>query len=364
MKNINRMVLRAFLVLFVLVSACTSTATSVQETPSDAATAESKSVLNIHNWADYIDESILAGFEEKFGVTINYTTFTSNEDLINELLAGPVDYDLVVPTDYAVELLRKKGVFGAIDKANVPNFANIDPTFINPSYDPGNRYCIPYQWGTIGIGYNVTATGTEIQGWSDIFDPAFAGRVALLDEPRVVLGAILLYLGHSPNTTNQIEIIQAAEFLKLNAGHVASYLPDTGQDSLAAGEVDIVMEWSGDIFTIMADNADIRYVIPNDGTIIWSDNVCLLANAPNKENAEKFMNYLLNPEVSAALSNYLRYATPNEAALPFINQEDRDNPGMYPSDEVKDRLFFLTDVGSTAKDYTDAWADVIANHGQ
>ncbi len=350
--------------LLVMISACTPTPAPVLDLPTEAASKSEDKMLNIYNWADYIDESILTDFEEKYGITINYTTYTSNEELIDTLMAGPTDYDLVIPTDYAVELLRKESVFGAIDKTNIPNFDNIAPTFINPAYDPGNRYCIPYQWGTLGVGYNIQATGKEINSWADVFDPAFAGRVALLDEARASLGVILLHLGYSPNTTNQSEIAEATEFLKSNAPQIVAYAPDTGQDMLAAGEVDIAMEWNGDIFYIMSDNPDIRYVIPSDGAIIWADNVCLLANAPNQENAELFLNYLLEPEVGAALSNYVKYASPNQAALPFINEEDRNNPGMYPPDDVRARLFFLADVGPAAQLFDDAWNDVLANHEQ
>lgn len=364
MKQSFILVRYLFLALVVLVSACAPKAAPAPQPATEAAPVAEDNVLNIHNWADYMDETLLTDFEEKYGITINYSTFTSNEDMVNELLAGPVEYDIVVPTDYAIQYLRNESKLGSLDRSNIPNFNNIDPAFINPAYDPGNRYCIPYQWGTTGIGYNIKATGREIHGWSDVFDPAYAGRVSLLDDPRDSLGSILLYLGYSPNTTNQIEINAAAEFLKSHADIIATYAPDTGQDLLAAGEVDIALEYNGDIFQLMAENPDIRYVIPQEGALIWSDNLCLLAKAPHKENAEKFMNYLLEPEVGAALSNYLHYASPNLAALPFLNEEDLSDPGMYPPEEVRARMFFLADLGSAAQLYTDAWNDVMANRGQ
>jgi len=364
MKKSSRLVRSLLLALVVLVSACVPRATPTPQPATEAAPVAEENVLNIYNWDDYMDETLLTDFEEEYGITINYSTYLSNEELIDVLLAGPVEYDLVVPSDYAVAILRSESKFGSLDKANIPNFDNIDPAFLNPVYDPGNRYCIPYQWGTTGIGYNIKATGRELKGWSDVFDPAFAGRVSFLEEPRESFAAILLYLGYSPNTTNPIEINAAAEFLKSHADFIATYAPDTGQDLLASGEVDIALEYSGDIFQIMAENPDIRYVIPQEGTMIWSDSLCLLATAPHKENAEKFMNYLLEPEVGAALSNYLRYATPNQAALPFLNEEDRNHPGLYPSEEVRSRMFFFADVGAAGQLYEDAWNDVMANRGQ
>ncbi|NQU30323.1 MAG: spermidine/putrescine ABC transporter substrate-binding protein [Anaerolineae bacterium] len=366
MKVISKFFQFAPILLLVLVSACAPAATPTAEPATEVAPVPQDNVVNVYNWSDYMDESILADFEEKFGVTVNYTEYGGMDDLIDVLEAGPVDYDLVVPADYAVEYLRNESMFGAPDRANMPNFGNIAPTFINPYFDPGNRYCIPYQWGTTGIGYNIQATGKEILGWGDVFDLAVEGRVrlSLLADPRESLGAVLLFLGYSPNTTNPVEINEAAEFLKAHADQIVSYAPDTGSELLAAGELDIAHDYSGDIFQHMENNPDIRYVIPSEGAIIWSDNVCLLANAPHKENAEMFMNYLLDPEVGAALSNYLRYATPNQAALPLINESDRNDPGLYPSEDVLSKLFFLTDVGEATQVYEDAWSEILANHAE
>jgi len=364
MKQSFILVRYLFLTLVVLVSACARKATPAPQPATEAAPVAEDNVLNIYNWNDYMDETLLTNFEKEYGIKINYSTFANNDELTKVLMAGPVEYDIVVPPNYGIQYLRNESKLGSLDRSNIPNFNNIDPAFINPDYDPGNRYCIPYQWGTTGIGYNIKATGREIHGWSDVFDPAYAPRVSMLDDARESLGSILLYLGYSPNSTNLIEINEAAEFLKSHDDIITSFAPDTGQDQLVAGEVDIVLEYSGDIFQVMADNPDIRYVIPQEGALIWSDNLCLLASAPHKGNAEKFMNYLLEPEVGAALSNYLHYATPNQAALPFVNEEDRSNPGIYPSEEVRARLFFSADLGSATQLYTDAWNDVMANRGQ
>jgi len=263
-----------------------------------------------------------------------------------------------------VEIMRNADLLAPLDKNNIPNLTNVDPSFVSPAYDPGNRYCVPYQWGTLGIGYNIKATGRELTSWQDLFDPAFAGRVSLLADARLTMGVVLLYLGYSPNTTSGIEIAKARDFLVEHAAQIAEYAPDTGQDLLTAGTVDVAFEWSGDIFQAMEESADIRYVIPQEGSLIWTDNMCILATAPHKEMAEKFINYVLKPEVGAAISNYVRFGSPNQAAMPLLNQEDRDNPALYPSDEVRQRLFFLADVGPEAtKLYEAAWAEVLAAQG-
>lgn len=324
---------------------------------------EQAAELNIFNWDTYIDPAILDDFEQKYSVEINYDIYASNEDMLAAIQAGPTDYDIVVPSDYMVAIMRGQGLLAPLRKDRLPNFEHVDEAFLNPVFDPGNRYCAPYQWGTIGIGYNVRATGREISSWADLFDPAFAGRVALLDDARGALGVVLLYLGYSPNTTNVVELQRARDFLKQRSSHIAAFVPDTGQDLLVAGDVDLVLEWSGDIFQVMENNPDIRYVIPNEGSIIWSDNMCILSSAPHPDLAEKFINYILEPEVGAALSSYVRYASPNRAALPLLPVSDRNDPALYPSDEVRQRLFFLADNGpEAARLFEQAWADILAAH--
>jgi spermidine/putrescine transport system substrate-binding protein len=217
----------------------------------------------------------------------------------------------------------------------------------------------------MGIGYNLKATGREIKGMKDFFDPAFAGRVSGLDDAREMLGTVLIYLGYSPNTTQKDEIDAARDLLVSQSKQIASYAPDTGQDLLAEGQVDMAFEWSGDILQLVEENPDIRYVIPEEGSLIWTDNMCIPASAPHKELAEKFINYILEPEVGAALSDFIHYATPNMAALPLINEADRNNPALYPPDQVRASLFFLADVGPEATSlYDQAWAQVMSLYGK
>ena len=347
-----------------LMVACTSTTEATTETVTSS--SESENILRIYNWDTYIDPTILADFEEEFDVTIEYETFENNEELLDKMQNDDsFNFDVVIPTDYMVEIMRQESLLAPLTKANIPNMANLDSAFVDPSYDFGNRHCVPYQWGTMGIGYNIEATGREITSWGDLFDPEFAGRVSLLDDPRGSLSLVLLYLNYSPNTTNPEEIAEAANFLKEHADQIVAYAPDTGQDLLLAGEVDLAYEWSGDIFQSMEENPDIRYVIPEEGSIIWSDSMCVPTDASNKELAETFMNYILEPEVGATLSNFIRYGSPNQAAIPFLNEEDVNDPALYPSETVREQLFFLTSTGEEVDQfYVDAWEDVLANHSQ
>lgn len=353
----------ALVIVGLLLAACAPTPTT--EPTAEPTEAPADNVLNIYNWDTYIDPAVLTDFEQQFGVTINYEIYANNEEMLETIQSGPVDYDIVVPTDYMVAIMRREGLLAALDHDNIPNFSNVDPAFVNPIYDPGNRYCVPYQWGTMGIGYNIAATGREIEGWADFFDPAFAGRIAMLGDSRLTMGVVLLYLGYSPNTTSRAEINAARDFLIAHADDIVAYAPDTGQDMLVAGEVDLAFEWSGDIFQAMEEDPDIRYVIPQEGSLIWADNLCILSTAPHKALAEAFINYILRPEVGAAISNYIRFSSPNQAALPLINAADRNDPALYPPDDVRERLFFLADIGTEATAlYDEAWEEVLAAWNQ
>jgi spermidine/putrescine transport system substrate-binding protein len=312
--------------------------------------------LRIYNWDTYIDTDLIARFSRETGVRIQYSTYSSNEELLATVQERPNDYDIIVPSDYMVTIMRRKELLAPLDPASVPNMANIDPLFINPSFDPANRYCAPYLWGTLGIGYNRAATGRDITSWADLFDPAFAGRVSLLDDSRSTMGLTLLSLGYSPNTTSPSEIAAARDFLSQHADQIAAYAPDNGQDLLARGAVDLAFEFSGDIFQVMAKHPDLRYSIPAEGSLIWIDNMCILKSSPNRAIAERFLNFILAPDVGADLASYTRYSSPNLAALSQISPQDRDNPALYPTAETRKHLFFLVDVGGAAADlYQQAW---------
>jgi spermidine/putrescine transport system substrate-binding protein len=257
--------------------------------------------------------------------------------------------------------MRNEGLLAPLSDEAIPNVKNLDSTFVSPVFDPGNRYCMPYQWGTVGIGYNREATGRDIESWADFFDPEFAGRVTFLDDYRTTMGVALLILGYSPNTTDPRQIAEAAEFLKGKSAQIGAYTGDDAQDLLDRGEFDMVVEWSGDVFQVMEDNPAIRYVIPAEGSIIWTDNICIPTSSMNKALGEKFINYILEPEIGAKLSNYIQYGTPNAASLPLIDEEMLQDPAIYPPEAVRERLFFLVDVNLAATQlYEQAWSEIQA----
>lgn len=348
------------LLLLLLAAACAPAARAPLPTPTAAPAAPA--TLRIFNWDTYIDPQLIAQFEAETGATVAYSTFSSNEEMLAAVQAAPDAYDLVVPSGYMVEVMRREGLLAPLDKAAIPNLANLDPLFASPAYDPANRFCAPYLWGTIGLGYNSRTVAHPITGWADIFERP-AGAAALMDDPRAMLGIALLVLGHSPNTTNPREIAAARDFLLQHDAALAAIAPDTGQDLLAAGAVDLAVEWSGDILQVIEASPQLAYVIPAEGSIIWTDNMCVLRGSPNRALAERFINFILSPRAGAALANYTRYSTPNQAAMAYLRPEDLANPALYPDEGTRRRLFFLVDVGPTATDlYARSWAEVLAKH--
>ncbi|NJO77777.1 MAG: spermidine/putrescine ABC transporter substrate-binding protein [Cyanobacteria bacterium RM1_2_2] len=316
--------------------------------------------LNIYNWDTYIAPDVLEEFQQQHRVKINYSTYGSNEEMHARLKAGNPGYDLIFPTDYMVQIMAREGLLAELKPQNIPNLKHVDPNFLNPEYDTANRYSLPYQWGTLGIGYNLEVTGQEIDSWAAMFMPQYAGKIAWMDDTRYTIGVVLMFLGKDPNTQNVNEINQARDFLIQQKSTIAAFAPDTGQALLNQGEVDLAFEWNGDIQQVMKENPDLRYAIPKEGSIIWIDNMAIPQDAPHPETAVQFINFLLEPHIAARISNFTQYGSPNQTARDtgLINQADLNNPGIYPSEQIFQKLKALEDVGEAAPSYEAAWSAI------
>jgi spermidine/putrescine transport system substrate-binding protein len=328
--------------------------------------ASSANTLNVYNWSTYIAEDTIPNFEKQHNVKVNYDIFESNDDLLAKIQPGNPGYDVIVPSDYMVEIMMKEGLLEPLNKANIPNFKNIAPNFINPPYDPDNIYCVPYQWGTTGIGYSSKAIGEQVTSWETLYKPKTGTRVGFLEDARGTIGSALIYLGHSVNSTDPAEIDEAKNLILAMKDQIVAFAPDSGQDLLNTGEVDAQYEYVGDILQIQNENPDFQYVIPKEGAIIWTDNLCIPKGAPHKELAEKFINYILEPKVGADISNYTFYGSPNQAAIDqkLIDAAALENPAIYPPKEIMDKLQFLKDVGDATLLYDDAWTEIKAATGR
>lgn len=326
---------------------------------SDTNTSNNK-VLNIYNWETYIAPEVLSEFEQKFNVKIKYDTFDSVETLYAKLKQGNPGYDLIFPADYMVKRMIAESIIQPINLDNIPNKINLDPKFANPPYDPGNKYSLPYQWGTVGIGYNIKNTKEEITTWKQLFEPKFKGKVSLIDDMRNILGMALIYEGYDPNTKNVEEINKARDLLIKNKDIVAAFAADDGQKLLAQGQVDLAVEWSGDIFQVMKENPDLRYVIPKEGSTIYTDNMAIPVKAPHKELAEKFINFILDAKVGAQVSNFTNYGSPNKASKDqgLINPQDLQNPAIYPPAALFNKLKYIEDLGEVTTQFDRAWMEV------
>ncbi len=291
--------------------------------------------VNVYNWDTYIGETTLADFSEATGIAVRYDLFASNEELFAKLREGNPGYDVIFPTNDFVERMMAADMLLPLDHALIPNLQNIDPLFADSPYDPGRAYSAPYFWGTIGMGYRVSK-GTP-SSWADLFESdEYAGRMAWLNSLDTSQAA-LKYLGSSINTSDPGEIDQAAQLLIAAKPNVRAITPDTGQDLLIAGEVDIALEYNGDVLQVMEEDDDLSYVLPVEGGILWEDDMCIPRGGPNPENAHAFIDFILDGEVHGAIANFVRYPCPNAAAMPFILEGDKADPALYPPRDVIER---------------------------
>lgn len=322
--------------------------------------------LSVYNWATFIGETTISNFEALCGVRVIYDVYDSNETMIAALRTGNPGYDIGVPTDYATSIMIRDGLIQTINLEDIPNFANVIPMFTDQPFDPGNQYSVPYLWATTGIAYHTGRVGAEITSWRQLFE--YDGPVAWLDDPRTMLSVALLLLGHDPNSVNPDEINAARDFLIANSGNVRAIAQDDGDTLLETGEVDIAVEYNGDIFQL-GDRCgcdDFAYVIPVEGSIEDISNLVIFTGAPNPALAHVFLDFMLDPHVGAEVTNFTQYATINQRSidLGLIDQALLDDPAITPNPETLENLFFFADVGAEGEQlYNDAWDEVKINIG-
>ena len=316
--------------------------------------------LNVYNWSDYIDEATIPNFEKEFGVKVNYDTFEDNESMLAKVQSGATGYDVIYPTGYMVEIMMKEKLLAPLNHTNIPNISGVNKALRNPPYDPGMQYSIPYQWGTTGFGYNSKKLPGKIDSWNIFFDPQYKGKITMLDDVRGAISVALKYLGYSLNTTSKKELMEAKKLLMEQKPLLKAYMSAPVKSLLISEEVWISELWSGDVYMAMEDNDAIVYCIPKEGCEVWTDNMCILKSAPHKYTAEVWINYNMRPETSAAVSNYVWYATPLDPAKPLIDKEALNDPGIYPPQEVLDRCEFLVDIGEATRIYDEIWTELKA----
>jgi spermidine/putrescine transport system substrate-binding protein len=317
-------------------------------------------VLNLYNWSGYVAKSTIPSFEKKTGIKVTQDYFASNEELLAKLQAGGTGYDVIVPSDYMVEIMIKSDVIQPLDISKIPNVKNVGENFKGLPYDPDNEYSVPYQWGTTGILYNKKEIGELEESWDPMWDPEFEGKIGMLNDVRETMGAALYRLGYSVNTTDPKELDEAEAALKeqkpLLRGYFASY--EGNRLLVQKGDILLGHIFSGDAFLALSENPDLDYIIPKPGATRWTDNMAIPNGAEHPDNAHKFINHILDAKVGAALSNYTYYNTPNEAALPMIDDALKKLPGYTLAPEVYDRLQVIEDLGEATRDYERRFTEV------
>jgi spermidine/putrescine transport system substrate-binding protein len=315
--------------------------------------------VNVFNWDTYIGPTTIRDFTDATGIAVRYDLYGSNDELFARMREGNPGYDLIFPSNDYVERMIAADMLEPIDHARIPNFEHIDPRFQDPIYDPGRAHSMPYFWGTAGLGYRTTVATPH--RWADVLEADnYGGRVSLQSESSVIQVA-LKYLGYSVNTTLPAEIDEAAEVLIRAKRWIRTFAPDTGQDLLLAGEVDVAMEWNGDILQVMEEDPGLAYLVPEEGSLVWEDDMCIPKGGPNPEAAHELIDFILEPEVHGAIATYIKYACPNRSAFAHIPEEDLANPAIYPPDEVLDRCEISVYKGEAVERlYEDALTRVLA----
>lgn len=320
---------------------------------------KSSEVLNIYNVGDYIDESLVKKFENETGIKVVYETYDTNEAMYQKVKSGSTNYDLIFPSDYMVEKMISEKMLQEIDFNNIPNYKNISDEFKNADYDSENKYSVPYLWGTFGILYNKTMVSDPVNSWDILWNEKYSGQIQMLDSVRDSMGIALKKLGYSLNSTNKNEIEAAKKELLEQKPLVQAYVNDEGKDRLVSEEAAMGIVYSGDAVTLIESNENLEYVTPKEGTNKWVDAMCIPTTAENKDYAEQFINFMLDPENAKTNVEYIGYSTPNTAAIELLGDTYKNSPIMNPSSEVLDKSeVFINLPSDVLKLYDDAWIQI------
>ena len=333
--------------------------------------SEEERVVNVCSWGEYIDENLIYQFEEETGIKVNYQTAESNEALYSLLKTGAGDYDVIVPSDYMIARLIDEDMLAELNYDNIPNYEKIDDRYKGLSFDPENKYTVPYTWGTLGIIYNTTMVDEPITSWDAMFDEKYAGNVLMIRNSRDALAAALLDLGYDLNTTDEAQIREAYELLAdaKSKGVYQAFVMDEVFQKMEGGNAAIAMYYAGDYLTMHENNPDLKYVVPDEGSNWFVDAMCVLKNAQHKEEAEEWINFIASTESNLANMDYIWYASPNTEALesyPAYYEETYGEPLnmdlyniMAAPSEVLDRCTLYENLPSeTLTLYNDLWTEL------
>ena len=359
----------------VLLSGCGASGnTGTSGTDSAASGSADGGELYVYNWGEYIDEDVISQFEEETGITVVYDLFETNEEMYPVIEAGAVNYDVVCPSDYMIQKMRENDLLAELNFDNIPNIDQIDPAYMEMSqaFDPENKYSVPYCWGTVGILYN-TKLLDELgvpapTKWADLWDERLSGEILMQDSVRDAFMVALKKDGYSMNSESKDELEQAKQELIDQKPLVQAYVIDQVRDKMIGGEAAVGVIYSGEMLYIQDEVAnlgldyDLEYVIPEEGTNLWLDSWVIPKNAKNKENAEKWIDFMCRPEIAKANFEYITYPTPNKGAFELLDEDMQNNKAVFPDiDSLKDSEVYQYLGDDTDAIYNELWKEVKAN---
>ncbi len=296
--------------------------------------------LNVYNWGEYIDLNVLEMFTEQTGIEVNYTTYASNEEMYAKIVSGAASYDVIIPSEYMIAKMIEEGLLAEINMDNITNYSLIGDEYKGLSYDPEEKYSVPYTWGTVVIVYNtkyVDEEDVEDQSIELLWNEKYAGKILMFDNPRDAFALSLIKLGYSINSTNPSEWQEAAEELRNQKGILQAYVMDQIFDKMISEEAYIAPYYAGDAIVMMEENEDLAAYVPVEGANMFFDSMCILETSEHKEEAEKFIDFMCSTEIAVMNAEEVWYAIPQLEAYEALEPEQKDDPMVYPPQEVLDR---------------------------
>ena len=317
--------------------------------------------IKVYNWYDYIDPAVLDIFEEETGIHVNYVNFTGNEDMYTRLSNGAEVYDVVIPSEYMVNKLIREDLVVELNLDNIPNLANVLDSLRDPFYDPGNAHSIPYMWVTLDILYNTEMVAEPVTSWTSLLDEQYSGEIFMIDQYRDAIGLALKAQGYSVNTSDEDELEAAREWLmnQKDSGVVAGYILDQAKDMMANDEAAMAVMYSGDALYAMEKNDKLAYVIPDEGSNVWVDCMCVPRCSENQAAAECFINFMCRPDIAQMNMDAIYYSSPIRQVVENLSEEELASTAMNPTDEMVARCEYYVDISDYAYLYDDVWQDVL-----
>lgn len=318
----------------------------------------------VYNWGEYIDPDTLTMFEEETGIKVIYDEFETNEIMYPKVETGASTYDVICPSDYMISKMIKNDLLQEINLDNITNYSNIDPDYLEQSkeFDPENKYSVPYTCGTVGILYNTTMVDDPVDSWEILWNEKYSGNILMQDSVRDAFMVTEKLLGYSLNTVDDAELAKAKELLIEQKPLVQAYVVDQARDKMIGGEAAMAVVYSGEYLYCKAENEDLAFVVPKEGTNVWIDSWVIPKNAPNKENAEKFIDFMCRADIAKMNFDFITYATPNKAARELIEEDIRNDKALFPDfSEIGDSETYVYIGEEGDSKYNELWKEVKSN---